>query len=162
MSATMNNPIYILRHAKAEDHTTPSADFSRKLTSHGISQAQKIAKFIRAKEFHILQMYSSELTRAVQTAHQLSNSLELDTATRVPWLNIYSDTDLAVKNILQISQTKPSIFVGHNPYLTDIVAKIIGAPHGSIRVRKASLIILTYHDESEKYRIDTVIHESLI
>lgn len=158
----MSKKIYILRHALAEDHREEEYDVSRNLVPAGERQLLRVSKFMMENGIHVDGIYSSELNRARQSAEIVRIALNLKKVEVCSWLNIYSDTDLAVREILSLSIGQVPLIVGHNPDLATVVSKILGAPDEIIRVKKAGLLCLVEKKNGQGFRLDFSIPENLL
>lgn len=105
--------IYILRHAKADQ--TPQ----KKILESEVERAKKLAEFLNGK-IKANSIYSSPLLRALQTAEIFSQILKL---------NLQKTEILAGQDAYEIYRfiisNQFSIFVGHQPVIGNVVARIV-------------------------------------
>ncbi len=116
--------LYLIRHAKAEDHGLVKNDFNRNIVSKGKERAIRIAHEL-AKDIQIdahSLFISSSANRAIQTAHIFSEILGYPEAniqeTRAIYEAHFTDI-LAVINAAPKDLTQLFIF-GHNPGLSNL------------------------------------------
>ena len=119
--------IYFVRHASAGEHlSNPKKDEKRPLDAEGIEQCGFIGRALSALNVQTDVIISSPLKRATQTASLIGNEigfeakLQLDAAMKPE----ASFTDF--RSLLEkCSKHEAIMVVGHNPSITDFLAKII-------------------------------------
>ena len=121
-------PLVLLRHAKAVKRDEwDGDDDDRPLDQIGERQAKRmLPNFL---PYGIVEIYSSEAIRCLETVEPLSRSLELKAVISQD-LGEYlyvtnSDLSLSFAQDL-ISQGKPTIVCSHNPILPKLVKKLVG------------------------------------
>lgn len=141
----MNMNITFLRHATAQDSELSVDDFDRVLTDKGFSQVKSVAKFCKTNYLYPNILLSSPYIRALQTAQKLSELLpHCPRPNIVDWLRLESDPQKTITAIkAYIGKTEDLWLVGHEPNFPLVIAKLIKAPHESIRIKKASLTRIT-------------------
>lgn len=118
--------LYIIRHAKAEDHALKEKDFDRNLIDKGRQRAKLIAEKLK-QDISLIDertlFLSSTANRAAETAEIFSQILGYPTD-EIKWEpQIYEAHYLVLlKCINEISANYDSVLVfGHNPGLSDLV-----------------------------------------
>ena len=119
--------IYFVRHASAGEHlNNPKKDEKRPLDADGIEQCSVIGRALAALNVQPDVIVSSPLKRATQTASLIGNEigyeakLQLDVAMRPE----ASFADFR-RMLDKYSKHEAVMLVGHNPSITDFLAKII-------------------------------------
>lgn len=121
--------LYLIRHAKAEDHGLNKKDIERALIKKGIDRATLIAS--RLKE-HMAStgeqplVISSTARRAAETARIFSDILDIPQEEIIWEPTIYEAHYLQLmKRINDIPSRYTSVLLfGHNPGLSDLVAYV--------------------------------------
>ena len=119
--------IYFLRHANAgEPKFSPAKDEKRPIDKLGIEQSHDVGRALAALDVSPDVIISSPLRRATQTAAVVANELGYedkvitDVALR-PEANYEKFQDLLRRH----GRREAIMLVGHNPSITDFLAKII-------------------------------------
>lgn len=135
--------LYIVRHADAEP--TKTTDTERCLTAKGERQAAKIGRFCAEQALDVGPIFSSPLVRAVQTAEFLARSLGAEVKTSRELASGMTPGRLRV--FLREHQSCDSLLiVGHEPDLSRGVADLLGCEPDRLRVKKATLLRLSFED----------------
>jgi len=110
------NRIFILRHAKAGEHTTN--DHDRPLTEVGHSQARILGEWFRDQDIHFDAVLSSSSLRTVETVESLALP---NGYTIVP--RLYSAPAQMIESVIRESgvETGTLLIVAHNPGVSDLV-----------------------------------------
>lgn len=116
--------LFIIRHAKAEEHTFAKKDYDRNIIEKGILRASKIAPLLKDK-FHKdnrTVFISSSANRAIQTAHLFAEVLDFPIASIIQTKTIYeAHYQDILQEINKVSDHVDTVFVfGHNPGLSDL------------------------------------------
>ena len=136
--------LYLVRHAKAEDHSLLKNDFNRQIISKGKERATRIAQELR-KQLHIddqTLVISSSAIRAKQTAAIFCDILAYPIDQSQETKEIYEAhfTDiLAVINAVPDTVNKLVIF-GHNPGLSNLTNYL---SHADVNLATSNVAILT-------------------
>jgi phosphohistidine phosphatase len=109
--------LLLLRHGIAEERSPDREDGGRALTPRGERRTRAVLERLLALDLGCERIVSSPLVRARQTA-ALAEKAGL--TTRLQRLGL----------------------VGHEPDLSTLAARLIGAPAGSLALRKAGVIVL--------------------
>ncbi len=114
--------IYILRHGEAKDE---SEDIKRPLSEKGETDIHKIGNFMKRTGIKVEKMYHSTKLRAKQTAEILAQYIEIkDGLKEVNYLEPNSDVNIFYNKIF-LEETGDFVIVGHLPYLSIFVAKLL-------------------------------------
>lgn len=138
-----NKKLYIIRHAKAEEHSFSKSDFERHLISKGKERAERIALEL-AGELQIDEQtlfISSTANRALETAHIFADILGYSSAAIQLERDIY---EAHHRDILKVINSVPSSFqkvlvFGHNPGLSDLVDYLTDRP---VDLKTANIAII--------------------
>lgn len=121
-----NKKLYIIRHAKAEDHFGPKIDFERNLVDKGRERARELSAKLN-KELPSIDertlVISSTASRAAETATLFCDTLGYP-VDRIEWEpKIYEAHFLVIlKRINDVSANYDNLLVfGHNPGLSDLI-----------------------------------------
>lgn len=143
--------LLLLRHATAEDPALVSHDAVRALTGKGRRQVQTVAQFCQRHALQPRQLLSSPLVRAVETATLLSQHLpDCPLPQVVDWLALGTPTGIALAALQEQVATAgatdntagPLCLVGHEPDLSALISRLLGADTPIVHIRKASLTAL--------------------
>jgi len=130
--------VYFLRHAEAEPDA--GTDFDRKLTTKGLEQAEKMAKFILRNGLQPELIISSPVVRARQTAKIVSQKLGDADLVVESWLACGMSAESCLEELQAYAKKSSVMVVGHEPDFSHAIAHLIGLGHAeAINVRKASL-----------------------
>jgi phosphohistidine phosphatase len=145
--------LLLLRHGIAEDRLPGDDDAGRALTARGRERSRAVLARLAGLGFRADRLLSSPLRRARQTAELavragLAEALELaealapaaDPLDCLPqWLASLSPPE---------GQRPRLLLVGHEPDLSLLACRLIGAPSGAIELRKAGLAVLRLAPEA--------------
>jgi phosphohistidine phosphatase len=132
--------LYFLRHAEAED--IAETDFDRRLTERGRGQAEKVAKFILKQNLKPSVILASPVTRAKQTAHLVSDTIEADMV-KLDWLACGMDPEVCLRELEPYAHHPTIMLVGHEPDFSATIGHLLGAPDSeALHIRKASLTLV--------------------
>jgi phosphohistidine phosphatase len=139
--------LLLLRHAIAEARSGAVPDAGRALTARGRERGRAVLAALANRDLRAGRLLSSPLRRARETAELavsagLSPSLELAEA-----LAPGGDALAALPAWLEGLEAPPGemprlLLVGHEPDLSALAARLIGAPPASLELRKAGLALL--------------------
>jgi phosphohistidine phosphatase len=135
--------LLLLRHGLAEERQAGRSDAERALSDRGRQRTRAVLEQLVARGLVADRLLSSPLRRAHQTAEiavhcGLAPALELAPELR-------PGGDLAAGLSVWLAAPEPPrrlLLVGHEPDLSQLAARLIGAPPGALRLRKAGLIQL--------------------
>ncbi|RME92410.1 MAG: phosphohistidine phosphatase SixA [Verrucomicrobia bacterium] len=140
--------LYLLRHGKAEPREGPGLrdDASRALTPEGRRRVELAARGMRRMGLRFDRILSSPLVRARETAEIVA--AVLDAGVEVEFSKWLAEDDRQVELIQEIRSLRPPpenlLLVGHEPWLSELVALLIGGgPMLPIRFKKSGLACLS-------------------
>lgn len=131
--------LLLLRHGIAEDGHARLSDFDRALTARGRAELAHIARGLQRLKITPDAILSSPLVRAWQTAELVAPALGRE-AEIVDGLASGADWEDFQQLIEQWSASGSLMLVGHEPDLSMVAAVLVGAPEGSLVLKKAGLI----------------------
>jgi phosphohistidine phosphatase len=119
--------IYFVRHASAGEHlSNPKKDEKRPLDADGIEQSGVIGRALAALNIQPDVIISSPLKRATQTASLVGNELGYETKLQLEAAMKPEASFVDFRRMLEkYSKHESVMVVGHNPSITDFLAKII-------------------------------------
>lgn len=135
--------LLLLRHGIAEPRSPGEPDESRPLTAAGRQRTRAVLQRLRDLKLHGDRMFCSPLLRARQTA-ELALAAGLAPDLQISPLLAPGGDPLPL-----LAQAVPRgrlALVGHEPDLGRLATDLIGAPPGSLVLRKAGLAVLEWPD----------------
>lgn len=130
--------VVFLRHAQAGPAV--SGDFGRKLTPKGLDQADRVGRHCARLGLVPDVILTSPVVRARQTAELVAERLDGMELRHAPWLACGMDPPTCAQELAALAECKTVFLVGHEPDFSMTIEWFLGAPHGAVHVRKASLI----------------------
>ena len=133
--------IIFLRHGEAEELHPLGVDEARSLTDRGRRRTRKMLKAIDKlipKKCRV-QIWSSPLLRAVQTADVLAETYEIKTKVYSAISN--GDLDSLLDSLAQLSKDDCVFIVGHQPFLSEWLERLTGV---SLPFKKSGTAALWY------------------
>lgn len=130
--------IILFRHGNAEDRKAGLDDRDRKLTQKGIDTVITAADYLsrHLENKGDIQLWSSPLIRAVQTASVVKEALDLNSIKELDCIAT-GDYEGLQSALLHIQENATVIVVGHNPSLEEWYQEICGQ---SLHLKKASAV----------------------
>jgi phosphohistidine phosphatase len=131
--------LLLLRHAIAEDQAETQKDEDRALTKAGIQKMKQYAKIYAAACENIKLIISSPYIRAQQTAKILQKRAECEILTNsclIPTTNPKEIFAALKGSELKVEMQDTVVLVGHQPYLSYLLANICQAPASSFVFKK--------------------------
>jgi phosphohistidine phosphatase len=123
--------IFVMRHGPAEDHADSGMDSDRALTPSGRERVRAVARFLHDIEEEPLQIVTSPLVRAVQTAEIVAVASKLSdregTVAVRRELSPGGGGGAALVASLAAAGSKRVMLVGHEPDLSELVATLAPA-----------------------------------
>lgn len=116
--------IYLIRHGEAIDHETNSvkSDEYRFLTIKGRLTTRKVAKNLKEELEATDRIFTSPLTRAVQTSEVIATSIKYKNDVEIAnELRIGSSISKVIDLIHQNSELSSMVLVGHEPMMGMLV-----------------------------------------
>jgi phosphohistidine phosphatase len=139
--------LLLLRHAIAEERSAAVPDAARALTARGRARCAAVLAALVARDLRAARLLASPLRRARETAELavragLAPALELAEA-----LAPGGDALAALPTWLEGLEALPPqpprlLLVGHEPDLSSLAARLIGAAPGGLELRKAGVALL--------------------
>jgi len=119
--------IYFVRHASAGEHlSNPKKDDKRPLDADGIEQCGVIGRALAALNVQPDVIVSSPLKRATQTASLIGNELGHEAKLQLePAMKPEASFADFRRMLEKYSKHEAVMVVGHNPSITDFLAKMI-------------------------------------
>ncbi len=130
--------LILLRHGKAEDHRP--ADFERRLVDKGIRQARRAAAVLSKLGWLPEVVLSSPRIRARETAEHFCAKAGLAEPMFQRWLDCGMNPETALDELRGFSEFGRVMIVGHEPDFSTLTEWLLGAPTGSVEVKKGSLV----------------------
>jgi phosphohistidine phosphatase len=142
--------LVLWRHADAELPILGQADDSRKLTAKGLSQAADMAGWLNKHLPKNALVLTSPAVRAMQTVKPLKRSAHLLTllSPEAHWQEI--------ADYIQQSRSSCMLLVGHQPWIGDLIAQLIGVHHDGVSVKKGAVWWLRLNVVDCQYQVYTV------
>lgn len=138
--------LIFLRHGLAEGHFLPDevADFERILTEDGIKRLNKTLKLFKLSQPGIDVIFSSPLSRAVQSAEIVWENYQEADLELMSDLDILDDPAHLVEYISFLPTDGTYAFVGHDPHLTRVIAALLALhpEHDFMKIKKGGLCVL--------------------
>ncbi len=135
--------LIFIRHGAAGDkYDDPEVDFYRELTPKGKKKLQKSFKQFKKNKIDVDVIFTSPLSRALQTAevfwkYHKKSDLEL-TVDLIPENNPFD----IIEYISFLPRGGTYAFVGHEPLLSQVISIILSAPPGQVSLKKGQILIL--------------------
>ncbi|GGW64444.1 SixA phosphatase family protein [Alishewanella tabrizica] len=149
--------LYFLRHATAEVILPDQDDRARCLIEKGKQQAAKVGQFMVRHDMLPQHVFTSPYPRASETAAIVCEQAKLTSATAVDWLALNTPPLDALEALQRLipQLSAPSLFVGHEPDLSQLISRMLNAQlpllEPLLKVRKASLTCLQLNTESTEF-----------
>ena len=137
--------LLLIRHGKAEGHGLPGGDGRRDLVAKGEDQSRRVGAFLKKEDLVPDLCLTSPLVRARRTAEIVSEYAGCDGQPVVEaWLSCGMRAETALKELAAYrGACKRVALFGHEPDFSMLVEHLIEADPGTVRVKKASVILLT-------------------
>jgi phosphohistidine phosphatase len=128
--------IYFVRHASAGEHlSNPKKDEKRPLDKDGIEQCGFVGRALAAMNAQPEVIISSPLKRATQTASLLGNELGFEGKLQLEAALRPEGTFADFRRMIEkYSRYEAVMVVGHNPSITDFLARMIAKSGCEARV----------------------------
>jgi phosphohistidine phosphatase len=139
--------LLLLRHGIAEERGGAVPDAARALTVRGRERSRAVLDRLAERGLRAGRLLASPLRRARETAELavaagLAPALEL-AESLAPGGDALAALPLWLESVPAAAGRRPCLLlVGHEPDLGDLAARLIGAPPGSLELRKAGLAAL--------------------
>lgn len=133
--------LILLRHGKAVDFH-PDGDAARELVDKGREQSRKAARLLMGAGKLPAIVLTSPLARARQTAEEFCQTAGLPGPLVQGWLACGMDPAAAMLELAGFSEFRSVAIVGHEPDLSEFIARCLGCPSGSVKMKKGALACL--------------------
>jgi len=150
--------LYLLRHGLAVPPGTPDLDDDdRTLTPEGERRVRQVGRALRRLKVKLDRIATSPLPRAIRTAEIVADALGIaDRVEEVDALRTGRDAASVVSWLA--TRTEPRLMlVGHNPTLSDLVARLVVGPDQAAfcELHKAGIAALQ-GEPGGRYQIDWI------
>lgn len=133
--------LILLRHGKAEDFH-PEGDGARELVEKGREQSRRAARLLKSAGKLPQIVLTSPLSRARQTAEEFCQTAGMPGPLVQGWLACGMDPATAMLELAGFSEFRTVAIVGHEPDLSEFIARCLGCPSGSVKMKKGGLASL--------------------
>jgi phosphohistidine phosphatase len=133
--------LYLVRHGESgRSLTDVKRDSARSLTSAGRKEVEEIANSIERLGVKFDGIATSSLPRAKETAQIIARRQKK--AKLLVWdeLRPEGDRRAMMSRLAKMGHESEILLVGHEPYLTSVLADLMGAKPGTILLKKAGLV----------------------
>ena len=129
--------LYIARHAKSSQQHRKLADIDRPLNKRGRRDAAKMAGYLAGLGVRPDWLITSDSVRTRTTAQIISAGLGLDPSNVLTDNRLYlADADTLLDVLRQTPGDRQEVMlIGHNPGVTELVARLTGAAVPVVRQR---------------------------
>lgn len=133
--------LYLVRHGESgKSLADVKRDKERSLTSEGRKEVEEIAASIDGLGVEFDEIASSPLPRAKETAQIIAKRQKK--AKLLLWDELMPEGDrrAMMSRLAKMGHGSAVLLVGHEPYLTSVVADLTGAKPGTMLLKKAGLV----------------------
>jgi phosphohistidine phosphatase len=134
--------IYLLRHGKAEEHSSEQADGERKLTEEGIHEMRVAAVAMKRLSIDPDIVYTSPLRRAAETAQIVCDELGISGDRFQVYEGLAAgeiDADVLNRMLESLGGNASVMLVGHEPTMSGLIGMLCG---GRAEMKKGALACL--------------------
>ena len=133
--------LYILRHGESgQSLADAKRNNERSLTTAGRKEVEEIAESIERLGVEFDEIAFSPLPRAKETARIVAKRQKRAKLQMWDELRPEGDRRATFSRLARMGHDAEILIVGHEPYLTGIVAELMGARPGAILLKKAGLV----------------------
>ena len=168
----MSEHIILWRHAQAEELfagddmiqiDTAQSDMQRALTEKGQHQAAAMAMWLKSQLPKATILQCSPALRAFQTAEALQHVNKSCKININQALKPGASLNTVLTSIAQTSSCDSLMLVGHQPWLGQLAAHLLGFSEAEIAIKKGAIWWLRLDNSAQaQYRIHTVQTPSLL
>ena len=135
--------LLLIRHGKAEAHGHPGGDGARDLIAKGQDQSRRVGEFLQRSALVPDLALTSPLVRAKRTAEIVCAVAGADPPVVESWLACGMRPQVALEELSAYRESchRVALF-GHEPDFSMLAEHLLKAESGSIRVKKASVLLL--------------------
>ena len=126
------------RHAEAEDHSASGRDTDRALTKRGRKDAEKMAKWLNMHLPADTLVLASPARRCQETAEALAEISDFKIIT-ADFLSVDSSVENIAREIALMAGEKAILFVGHQPNLGCLIARMLMMQESGCVVKKGAV-----------------------
>lgn len=127
--------LYLMRHARAEDRKPGGLDSERELTGSGKTKAASKVSKLTDELSGLDVVLTSPAIRAMQTAQIVVDHLNEPGLLKVDdHLEVGSDAGLILAHLRDLNYSGDVMLVGHEPWLSDLAARLI-SPTGDAQIK---------------------------
>ncbi len=151
--------IILIRHAHAiRREEWEHEDLLRPLSPKGHAQAKKLTRFITHHYPHVSSLFSSNASRAIQSARGIARRLNLTLQISEEIAPMCGSAGYAklLEKILK-SGEKECIIIGHEPELSETLSMLCSNGNIRIKWKKAMLVELVREEDESDWRIEAAI-----
>ncbi|MBN2181352.1 MAG: phosphohistidine phosphatase SixA [Sedimentisphaerales bacterium] len=151
--------LFLVQHAKA---ASKEVDPNRPLTSEGLRDIQKVAKFVRPLNLAVYSLWHSGKTRARQTAEILAEVIAVANETAAHDGLAPNDDVQAIKDIIASDQ-RDLMIVGHLPFMAKLASLLLTGSEfsGTVAFRQGGILCLSCEND-EQWQIDWMVIPELL
>jgi phosphohistidine phosphatase len=131
--------LLVIRHGTAEPHGHPRGDAARALVEKGWEQSRSAGRFMQRIGRLPELVLTSPRVRARETAEGFCEAAGIDAPIEAPWLSCGCDPETAVEELRSYPEFDRVAVVGHEPDLSELLAYLIGAGSGRVRMKKGAV-----------------------
>jgi phosphohistidine phosphatase len=152
-----------MRHGAAEEHADSGMDRDRALTQSGRERVRSVAKLLLELDEAPLQVITSPLVRAVQTAEIVALATKLGdregTVQVRRELSPGGDGGPDLVTTLAAAGSKRIMLVGHEPDLTELVSTLVSthALRAAMSSFEKAMVVGLYVEEGDRSRVRFVL-----
>ena len=121
--------VYVMRHGPAEDDSPTGRDADRALTTSGRDRTRSVARALVEGDEAPVQIISSPLVRALQTAEIVAAAASVDPVEVRREIAPGGDAVALIAELVRASKRRVMI-VGHEPDLSMLVHRLVGKAPG--------------------------------
>lgn len=133
--------LILWRHAEAVECADPEQDFGRKLTARGEKQASRVGHWLDRQLPHTTRIWVSPAKRAQQTADALGRNFKSREE-----LGLDAGADELLGLVQWPACKTPTLLVGHQPALGQLIARLLDIAGGEVQVKKGSVWWLRHRE----------------
>jgi phosphohistidine phosphatase len=152
--------VFLVRHGKASKAPQHRTDAERPLTERGRADVEALATFMSKADVEVHQIRHSGLVRAAQTAEILGQRLKPSGGViAVRGLHYADPVDELARELRY--ETEPVMLVGHNPFMEELTAALLGINVGRTPVRFATSSTCCLDYASGEWTVKWALHRTL-
>ena len=133
--------LYLVRHGESGSSLADvKRDKERSLTSEGREEVEEVADSISRLGLEFDEVATSPLPRAKETAQIIAKRQKKAKLSVWDELRPEGDRRAMLSRLAKMGHESEVLLVGHEPYLTSLVADLMGAKPGTMLLKKAGLV----------------------